>query len=471
MRKSILLPIAVLILGSCSKDFLDTAPPDGVSVEDFYQNESQASQGLSAAYDPLSAQFDRMFGLGVDAVGMYCSDLCKSGPSSPRNFVPLETNSQDGSMDLFNVIWREAYFGIYRCNLFLDRIDQANMDEARRRQFIAEATFLRGFYHFQLLKVFGGVPVVNRLYLPSEAQIPRNTKEEVLNQVINDFNAAIPNLPTKGQQSVVDAGRVTQGAAQAYLMKAYIYAGQWSNAVAAGQPMIASSDYGLFDDYADNWKAVNDNGLESVFETQCISGTQTGEGNAHNDLESFGGTPNPRGYTNPIHSYWTSWGVNAQGKPDPRRKLTMDSTFVSATFYRSVKYVEGMVSGAQFDGGLNYKHMRFSDALLLYAEALNESGQTTEALVHLNRVRQRPSVDMPPIVSTDQEQVRQAIREERKYELGLEGHRFFDLVRWGVAGEVIRSMGRPFTDGIHEVMPIPNVELTLNPRLQQNTGY
>ena len=109
--------------------------------------------------------------------------------------------------------------------------------------------------------------------------------------------------------------------------------------------------------------------------------------------------------------------------------------------------------------------------LLLYAEALNELNRTDEAMNFVNMIRLRPGVDMPSLSGLDQDGLRQAIRDERKWELGLEGHRFFDLVRWGIAGETIRAMGRTFEDGKHELMPIPIVELGLNPNLVQNPGY
>jgi hypothetical protein len=238
-----------------------------------------------------------------------------------------------------------------------------------------------------------------------------------------------------------------------------------------GENVITSGEYALFDNYMDNFSTLTENGIESVFEVQCKSGTDSGEGNAHNDLEGFEGTPNPRGYTNPFKSYVDSFGKKEDETDDPRKNFTAQFNIISITFYASVKYIEGMSNGKQYDSDLNYKLMRYSDFLLLYAEALNELDMTDEALTYINMVRQRPSVDMPALTGLSKEGTRQAIYDERKWELGIEGHRFFDLVRWGIAGEVIRAQGRKFIDGVHELMPIPQREIDLNPKLTQNAGY
>jgi hypothetical protein len=473
--KTIFIPsliILMLISVSCGKDWLQTYPPDGVSTDEYYTNAEEAETAVNACYDNLSAQFDRMYGLGIDAIGLYCGDLCQSGTTDPRNFSMFENNNQDGSEFVIEIVWREAYAGIYRCNLFLEKAPDIPMDDALKARFVGEVKFLRGYYYFELSKVFGDVPLVLKTLDPDEAYVERTPREEVVAQIEKDYLDAIAALPLKSEYSTADLGRVTKGTAQAYLMKLYVYQQKWSQAVAEGADLIASEEYGLFDDYIHNFSIDHENGIESIFEVQCKEGTQTGEGNAHNDLEGFTGTPNPRGYTQPFKEYYFDTFLNnADGVIDPRQTYSVQFNVISSTFYATVKYIIGLSSGRQYDAENNYKLMRYSDFLLLYAEALNESGNTTEALTYINMVRQRPNVNMPPLSGLSKEDLRKAIYDERKWELGMEGHRFFDLVRWGIAGEVIRGQGRKFTDGVHELMPLPIREMDLNPNLTQNPGY
>lgn len=458
----------LVVQTGCRKEFLDTTPPDGISIEDFYTTAAEAELGLVACYDNLSAQFDRLYGLGVDAIGLYCGDLCLSSWTTRWN--KFEINTQDGSEETVRIVWNECYQGIYRCNVLLENIEPLDMDGIRKAEIIGETKFLRAFYYFDLVRTFGDVPLVLSPLSPEESYVSRDPKSAVVAQMITDFNDAIAALPEKSQWSGADMGRATKGSARAYLMKLYCYEQQWGNAVSVGQDLINSEEYELFDEYTDNFSISDENGVESVFEIQCLSNQGT-EGNAHNDLEGTEGTPFPRGNTAPFEEFVNSFELNADGVVDPRREATLYDTFNTPTFFGAQKYQIGASNGIAYDAENNYKLMRYSDALLLYAEALNESGSTQEALTYLNLVRQRPSVNMPAVTSTDQQVVREAIRDERKWELGLEGHRFFDLVRWGIAGETIRAQGRTFIDGVHEIMPLPINELDINENLTQNPGY
>lgn len=473
MKKSILLLAIALFFSHCKKDWLDTFPPDGPTPSNYYSNAAEILTGVNACYDILSAQLDRLYGLGIDAIGNYCGDECVGGRTAPRDFSPFEQNTVNGSEVTLQVIWRECYSGIYRCNEVLEKMAPVEMDAQLKARYRAEATFLRGFYHFELMKVFGGAPVVTSVLTPQEARKPSNSRDETAAQIEADFQAAIPDLPLKSQYGAGDAGRVTKGAAQAYLMKLYLFQKRWQDAANAGKPVVDSKEYGLFDDYNDNFSTSKENGLESIFEVQCKTGTGTGEGNAHYDLESFENTPNPRGYTQPFSSLRNSYQNNTEGKKDPRRDFTIKVNIISSTLLASYKYNRPQTPqpAVQYDGELNFKLMRYADFLLLLAEAYNESGDPGTAMSYINLVRQRPTVRMAPLIGLNQVQVRSAIYDERKWELAFEGHRYFDLVRWGIAGNVIRGQGRAFVDGKHELMPIPANELLLNPNLTQNPGY
>jgi starch-binding outer membrane protein, SusD/RagB family len=475
MKKQFYIVLVLLAVSSisCKKSWLDTYPSEGPTPGNYYTNEAEVTAGVSACYDVLSAQLDRLYGLGIDAIGMYCGDECMGGRTAPRDFSPFELNTMNGSEVTLSIIWRECYAGIYRCNLVLEKIEGVSIDADLKARYIAEVTFLRGYFHFELMKCFGGVPVVTTILDPVTARVPRNSKAETFAQIESDFTAAIGVLPSKSAYQPTDLGRITKGAAQAFLMKLYVYDKQWDKAIIQGDAVVQSAEYGLFDDYNDNFNYLTENGIESIFEVQCKTGTGTGEGNAHYDLESFEDTPNPRGYTQPFAAHRASYQTNAAGDKDPRSEFTIKINVISNTILASYKYNRPQTPqpSVQYDGELNFSLMRFADFLTLLAEAYNESGNTQKAMELINLVRQRPNVDMPALDGLDQATTRQAIYDERRWELAFEGHRYFDIVRWGIAGEVIRATGRNFVDNKHELMPIPINEIMLNPLLEQNPGY
>ena len=235
------------------------------------------------------------------------------------------------------------------------------MDQTLKSRMIAEAKFLRGYYHFELTKTFGDAPLITRPLNANESQVPRDAKSIVVEQIIQDFQEAIPDLPLKSQYSGADLGRVTKGTAQAYLTKLYVYEKRWQEAADMGGNVVNSGEYGLHDDFTHNFSVDHENGIESIFEVQCKSGTDTGEGNAHNDLEGFENTPNPRGNTTPFPDYVNSFGERTDSTDDPRKDFTTQFNVISPTFYGSVKYIEGPSNGKQYDSDLNYVLMRYAD--------------------------------------------------------------------------------------------------------------
>ena len=471
--KYILLTIVLLSNLSC-KDFLETESPFGASVVSFYSNEEEADIALTSCYNILNADFDQIYGLNIDALGMYCGDLAQSGRTTELDYTPFESNAQTGAENTLDNIWKKLYSGIYRCNIFLEKVEGIDFSEpATKNRMIAEATFLRGYFYFELTKIFGDVPLVLEVLTADESYAGRDPKAQVMAQIETDWLATADVLPLKSEYSPGNAGRITKGTVQGYLTKFYVYEKRWQEAISWADQLIASGEYGLHEEYFDNFEIAHENGLESIFEVQCKSFTDSELANCHYDLEAFEGTTNPRGFTAPSTDYYNSFQQRPDGTDDPRADLTCEFSIISVSLFTSVKYnrPQDPQPTEQYDGELNYKLMRYADFLLLYAEALNESGQTDAALAAINQIRERPSVGLAALSGLSQADTRQAIYDERKWELGLEGHRFYDLVRWGIAGEVIRGLGRPFTDGVHEIMPIPLSELDLNQNLTQNPGY
>lgn len=473
-KKNPILVVAVLcvVAAGCSKEFLDTTPPTGVSVSEYFNTPEEVETGIIACYDNLSAQVDRLHGLGVDGVGNFCGDIAQVGyvPPGSLGYDRLEDNTQDGSEGALTQVWNECYAGIFRCNLFLRQLENLTFElpAAQASAWRAEALFLRALYHFTLVQTFGDVPLVTEVLAVEDSYVPRDDEAFVLDQIILDFTTAALSLPLKDVQPADERGRATSGAARAYAMKAEMWRGSFGAALAQAEAVLASGQYDLHPNLMDNFDPLNDNGIESIFEVQCVGG-EGGEGNAHSDMEAFEGTPNPRGWLAPRTAYMDMF--DADGAIDPRRDQAFAQSFISPTLYASMKYNEGLSNGVQFDATRNFKLLRFADFLLLAAECRNETGDSGGAMELINRVRQRPGTGLDPVAGLDQQGIRDHLFNERALELGLEGHRFFDLVRWGIAGEVIRAQGRTFVDGQHERMPIPIAEMQINDALTQNPGY
>jgi starch-binding outer membrane protein, SusD/RagB family len=351
------------------------------------------------------------------------------------------------------------------------------MNETLRDRITGEALFLRSYYYFLLVQVFGDVPLFTSIAPPDELKIPRTPKSVIFAQIQADCERAATLLPAT--YPAAEIGRVTKGAAYALAAKAYLYEKKWPQTLAQIDKIKALNLYDLMPDYQDNFRKETQNNAESVWEIQ------------HTNLEL--------GVGNFINQWWFSRKVEGYGfaevtqvffdafePDDPRRKFTVaqngDDYFgviyknsFSATKYGPRKYLQADSTVTQkADGDINYTAIRYAEALLWEAEALNESGQVQAAQVPLEKVRARaraqasdPLTALPPVTTTVQEEMRQAIRHERKVELGFEMHRFFDLVRWGIAAEALPG----FQTGKHEVFPIPQTEIDLNTALMQNPNY
>ncbi|MBN1131170.1 MAG: RagB/SusD family nutrient uptake outer membrane protein, partial [Chitinispirillaceae bacterium] len=291
-------------------------------------------------------------------------------------------------------------------------------------------------------------------------------------------------LPEKSGYASSDLGRATKGAANALLAKAHIFQSEWSQALDRAARVIDSKEYGLEPNYADNFKLSHENGIESVFEIQHleISTSAYGDENEGQETSIYQGSRNA--------TFFTGWGFNCPTQDfvdefeqnDPRLKATVvfdgdiiyENTPVhqradnsmSPTKMGARKYMlEYQATAPNISNApANWRSIRFADVLLFHAEAANETGDAPTALGSLNKVRQR--VSMPAVTATDQDELRQAIYHERRVELGLEGHRFYDLVRQGRAAEVLADNG--FVEGKHEYFPLPQLELDVCDKLVQN---
>jgi hypothetical protein len=370
--------------------------------------------------------------------------------------------------------WSDGYKGIYRCNTVLDRIVAVPMDETLKKRITGEAKFLRALMYFNLVRMFGDVPLVlkeitdtNEGYTYGRAPVA-----EVYAQIIGDLSEAELLLPV--EYSSANVGRATSGAAKALLGKVYLTRKLYTDAEAKLKEVVDMENlgiYALLPTYADVFKTANKNGKESVFAVQYKKGN-LGEGSGFANLYApqvsgnavipFGGDGNNRPTTDLENAYEPG---------DIRKDISMATGYTNeqgtrVDFYYIKKYAD--LPAVKYDSEDNWPVIRFADVLLMYAEALNETGKITEALPFLNRVRVRAT--LPEKEALTQSEMRLALEQERRVELAFEGHRWFDLVRTGRALEVLNGKAQAIglTTQLTEnnlIFPIPQSQIDVNPSL------
>lgn len=474
--KNILLTLCCLALLPSCQGILDKEPIAILDAGSFFQTEEDAIQAINAAYQPLLFNNNNNNFYWAFAV-ITGDEAITGGDGSRPGLTELEAFTHTPRTEEFNDFWKVQYQGITQSNLVLDNLPKVDMNETLRDRVTGEALFLRSFYYFNLLQVFGDVPLFTSIVPPDELKIPRTPKAQIFAQITSDCERAALLLPETYPPNEV--GRVPKGAAYALAAKAFLYEEKWDQALAQIDKIKALGIYDLMADYQDNFREETQNNAESVWEIQHTN-LELGVGNFLNQWW-FSKKVEGYGFAEVTQEYFDSFEEN-----DPRRGFTIAQNnedyfgvvyknSFSSTRYSPRKYLQADSTLTQkADGDINYTAIRYAEVLLWEAEALNELGRVEEAQAPLEKVRARaraqaadPSTALPPVTTADQEEMRQAIRRERQAELGFEMHRFFDLVRWGIAADLLPE----FQVGKHEVFPLPQQEMDLNPALEQNPGY
>jgi hypothetical protein len=380
----------------------------------------------------------------------------------------------------FNDVWKGRYDGIYRANNALFYLEQLTIDETLKNRLIGEVKFLRALFYFDLVRCFGGVPLVvskidiNDTQTINEVVFVRKSKEETYALIEADLADAINRLPLKSQYSPNDLGRATKGAAQALLAKAYLYQQKWQSAYDMSGEVISSNQYSLLTDYAKVWREEGENGTESIYEVQA---------SLTNGLRDYTNVQGPRGTPD------LGWGfntpsvslVNSYEAGDLRKSGTV--LFVPSTLwdgftapnswtnprYNYKAYQSSIAETWNGDKGNTAKNLRilkFSDILLIRAEAASHLGLNDEAKDRVNQIRVRAG--LPEVSSVTLADV----LNERRWEMAMEHDRWFDLVRTGNALSAMALNGKTFVVGKHELFPIPSDQIIASGgRLSQNPGY
>lgn len=493
MKKYILF-IAVVILGiSCSDDFLELYPkgyfhPENYSPDQEIDATILTEGKLAEAYGTLRNWAFQWTGLGMHS---YTSpDAVKgSTPSDGGEIAQFESLSYTSSNGPIKDFYTQAYASIVLSNEALVIANSLADSVAKRKTYIAEALFLRSTMYFRLAQAFGGVPYISTVLGPNDKIPAQSTRQEVWSNIEKELLIAIPYLPSRMMLVASgNEGRATQNAARALLAKVYLYQQKWSDALAQTTAIIASGDNSLTTPYAAMYTEANEYGPESIFEVYCEQrpadkiylSTQYGQ------IQGFRGIPNLGwGFNGPSQAL-----MDAYETGDPRKEATIygDGDTVEGKkvkadaagykFFNKKVYVslaERALYGRSSDiqaYWLNIRLIRYADVLLMHAEAACESGNYNEALDKLEMVRNRArggnAAILPKITTTDKDQLRAKIHHERRIELAMEWERFYDLVRWNEAKDVITN----FEVGKHELFPIPQTEIDKSEGvLIQNPGY
>lgn len=498
--KITLITLAVLLAQSCSDDFLDVKVQGGVTTE---SDPGLAQDLVTGVYASL-LQGDSwgngdVHGFAFISVTSIMSDDADKGSTAQDQAVPV------GDIDDFTLtstnkfaetLWSGHYNSIGAANQALQALENAAIDAKLKSQLQGEVRFLRGYLYFNLVRMYGPVPLVVRVPVDAAdansdpAFQTRASIDDVYATIISDLQFASNTLPLR---TAAEVGHATKGAAQGMLAKVYMYRNEWPNVFAYADSVITSGQYALVPDYAELWRQSGDNSIESLFEIQ------TGEfNNANLKINNYTVSQGARvggaggwddlgwGFNNPSASLLAAYEPG-----DVRRQSTIIEVDNSGThkgtvlwdgfrvpskdsvqnlYYNYKAYTsktrEKYAQSEDKDRPKNIKILRYADVLLMWAEAAVRTG-LANADEKINLLRQRAQLDPKSGVTLED------VWQERHVELAMEHDRFWDLVRQGRAAEVLIAAGKTnFKAGVHEVLPVPNSQILLSGgQLSQNFGY
>ena len=491
LLSNIYVVLTILIFSSCSQDFIELAPESSRSVEGFYNSEEQIEQALGGVYDGLQRT---QTGIATMLLKEQRSDNTFQQTLFYNYHSILHFTETSDNTQLYP-LWSNLYDAIYRCNIFLEKIDPIDfMDAAAKDVMIGEVKTIRALLYFDLVRYFGGVPLVTTpLTIDESLTIARSPIEDVYQLIISDLQDAILALPASFDSS--NKGRVTIFAAKALLGKVHVTRSgyplnlnEWSQAKDLFEDVIASGQFEFLENYNDVFDIVNDNGPQSVFYVQYNSGA-LGEGNpmprlhAPNNIDkndpvmgiASGGSPQSPIVSDDLIAQFEEGDLRLE-KTVQFEWLQNDGTIHTIPFCK--KFVSGGV-GPQNNWDINWPIIRYTEVLMLYAETLNELGYEADGMAFqiLNDVRvragltPRSAVDVP-----DQQAFRDWVINERRFEFAFENIRWHDLVRTDRALDVMQEFLSPYSlngnvTRERYVYPIPSRVIQTSPLITQNPGF
>ncbi len=495
MKLRIKIFLFIFILSAGCKDYLQINPQGNLTQASFPVLPSDALQATNAVYAALR---DWYYNSGGYPILDIMSDDAVKGSNTNDQLTTVGAydnftfNTTGDGLDRW---WATLYQGIRWANVVIEKVPPISMDSTLRNRYVGEASFLRGLFYFDLVRAWGAVPEVTTTDPP--LHLTRTATDQIYSLIISDLLYAEAHLPTKSQYASSDQGRATSGAAEALLARVYLFQKDFADAEIYALKVIQSGQYSLEPQFIDANGVNGNNGVESVFEVGAIGvESYQGGGAQYGNTQGVRGTPNRGwGFNRPSLDLRKSFepgdprlkgtiidlgdtidGVLIIGDPNPSTDpvVTLDANgdTLNIQCYNRKVWTPGTDTPTQWS--YQRRLIRYADVLLMAAEALNEDGKPTDALVYLNQVRKRArggnNSILPDVTTTDKNLLRDKILLERRHELALEGERFWDLIRTGNAAAVLGPLG--FTPGKNELLPIHQSEIDISQgSLTQNPNY
>ncbi|WP_461631401.1 RagB/SusD family nutrient uptake outer membrane protein [Labilibaculum euxinus] len=502
-----ILGIAIAISSSsCNEDkFLEIDPTGRVTSDNFLNTDSEVKLAIVGVYNAIQNNFSNGSWASVYFVKNLPADDCLAGSSEgdQSGYQNIDDFAIQTDNDKIKLIWSNFYKTISSTNTIINQVEP---DTDGKKEMIAEAKALRAYCYFELVTMFGSVPLMTVNPVSEvDYHLPRASVADIYTQIEKDFTEAIPDLPLKSEYSTADRYRFSKGTAQAYYGKALLYQKKYGDAATQLALVISSLEYDLEPDFADVWTKETEFGQESLFEVSYTAqesydwGNFPWGGGNENNIEAQ--LQGPRDavfdFSNSTLDIVNGWGFNSpsakigQAFVDAGDTERGNATVLSAADFQATGGVIKNPSAHDYEGymrlkyvtrpsetstdgvpelnyTINWRLMRYADVLLMAAEAYHFSTNDPQALIELNKVRYRAG--LTDITASDD--IFQAIVKERQLELAFEGSRYWDLVRWDLAVQELGSLG--YTANKHELFPIPQSEIIANNSIDdtdQNPGY
>ncbi|MCG8308877.1 MAG: RagB/SusD family nutrient uptake outer membrane protein [Cytophagales bacterium] len=492
--------VFVLTVTSC-EDFLEKQPLDQISSETFWKTPEDVEMGVIGVYSRLQSTTFNYFRMNWDAM----SDNAYQRHNHQNILTLAQGNVEATSGGIVNSIYSDCYRGISACNIFLEEVENVEMDESLKNRYKGEVLFLRALFYFTLTEFYGGVPIYTLPVTVDDAIVKQASKTDVISQVLSDLDFAISNLPAAPY-----SGNAVKGSAMALKAKVLMHNDNWSEAAGLAKQIIDGNagEFSLSDDYRGLFiSAGQSNNPEIMFSTKYLGPDNVAtwgqdiEFGWWNSLQPMQALADAYEDINglPIDDPNSIYDPNdPKANRDPRFDYTIrleDEPVVRSDGYEwngGEGTFTGMIVRKGMDEELvplgyavvnqsdaDFVVMRYAEVLLMYAECQNEANGPDQSIYDaVNEIRTRPSVNMPPLpTGLSKDQMRERIRHERQVELGLEGLRYWDLKRWGTAETVIPTIMDPgdiqrqFDPSKHYLFPFPLSETDINTELDQNPGY
>lgn len=556
MKNIIILLAGLFFLSGCDRDLLNQLPEYGPSDESFYSNESELKMAITGVYNTLytNTEYDVNLLMVLDCaadLGWY--------RMAGGNIQHIGNGSHDSQTGIFKTYWGNFYASIARCNILLEKMPNAKpvVDPKEYNRIESEARFFRAFYYWHLTELFGDVPLIKQTQTLATSKVPRDKKELIVEFMSKELQECVAGLPTESSSD----GRISQDAAWALLSRIALYNQKWQLAIDAAQQVMNAGRYRLHNSYPALFNYAQKGNKEVIFYITSLTDFRMTNQETAFASRLVGGSAIYVPTQSLVDSYECKDGLSIDKSPlfdpahpyenrDPRlgyvvalpgsnyfgyqfethrdsvecwdynvtpakRIPNTEATHAYASFsgYNFRKWTDPKDKSMLWKCTIQFGLIRYAEVLLNYAEAKIEANQIDESVyTAINLIRQRETVEMPPLKDLSQSDLRNALRRERKYELAMEGFRLFDIRRWKIAEKVmpgtlygrVKDKGTPgvllnapmidelatpdyknvpnkdkmfvieqrnFNPQRDYLWPIPRIELDTNDKLEQNPGY